>query len=125
MWNTSLSNELDCLAQGFGEDRLPSKYVKGTNTIFFIHKSQVHTYTKVTYANLVCDINPLKIEKHIVCMTVGGYRLDYDGELSFPAISLLDTKIFLNNVISNVDKGATFSTIDVKNHYLQRPMEKY
>ena len=58
-------------------------------------------------------------------MTVGGDTLDYDGEPSSPAISLLDTQIFLNSVIFDSSNGATFSTADIKNHYLQSPMEKY
>ena len=58
-------------------------------------------------------------------MTVSGDKLNYDGESSSPVIYLLNTKIFLNRVISGVDKGATFFTADLKNHYLQIPMEKY
>ena len=45
---------------------------------------------------------------------VGGHKIDYDGKPSSPAISLLNTKIFLNSVISDVDKGATFSTVNIK-----------
>ena len=58
-------------------------------------------------------------------MTVGGDRLDYDREPSSPAISLLNTKIFLNSVISDTHKGATFSTADIKNRYLHSQMKKY
>ena len=51
-------------------------------------------------------------------------KLDYGGEISLPAISLLNTQIFLDSLISNVDKGATFSIIDIKNYHLQSPMNK-
>ena len=101
------------------------KYVKGTNTIFFIHKSQVPTDAKVTYANLIRNIKPLKTGKYRVKMTTGGDILDYDGEPRSPAISLLNTKIFLNSIISNIDKEVTFSIANIKNHYLQNPMGKY
>ena len=58
-------------------------------------------------------------------MTVGGDRLDSDGEPNSPVISLLNTNIFLNSVISDAGNGTTFSTAEIKNHCLQSPMEKY
>ena len=113
LWTTSLSNEIGQLAQVIGKGRLPNECVKGTNTIFFVHKSQVLTDAKIIHANLICDIKPLKTEKHRVRMMVGGDRLDYDKEPSSPAISLLNTKIFLNIVISDARKDATFSTAGI------------
>ena len=56
---------------------------------------------------------------------MGGDKLYYDGEPSSSFISLLNTKIFLNSVISDADKGATFSIADIKNHCLQNIMEMY
>ena len=50
------------------------------------------------------DIKTFRTEKHRARITVGGDKLDYDGESNSPAISLLNTKIFLNGVISDVDK---------------------
>ena len=48
-WKIGLSNEIGRLAQGVG-DR-----VAGTETIDFIHKSEVPANKKVTYANFICD----------------------------------------------------------------------
>ena len=62
VWNASLSNEFNRLVQGVSKDRISGKYIKFTNTIFFIHKSQVLTYAKVTYANLIFNVRPLKTE---------------------------------------------------------------
>ena len=42
-WTTALSNDIGRLAQGVG------KSVKGTNTIFFIHHSEVPAGKRVTY----------------------------------------------------------------------------
>ena len=72
IWNASLSKIRGRLAQGVRKDRASGKYLKDTNTIGFIRRSQVLTDTKVTYANLIWDIKPLKIEKYRVRMTVGG-----------------------------------------------------
>ena len=47
-WKIGLSNEIRRLTQGVG-DRLA-----GTDTIDFIHKSEVPANKKVTYANFIC-----------------------------------------------------------------------
>ena len=80
---------------------------------------------KVTYETLICDLRPLKSETHRVRMTVGGEKLKCEGKPSSPIVSLLNKKIFLNSVISNAHKGASFSNADIKNHYLQIPMKRY
>ena len=48
-WKIGLSNEIGRLAKGVG-DR-----VAGTDTIDFIHKSEVPAKKKVTYENFICD----------------------------------------------------------------------
>ena len=123
-WNNSLSNEFGRLAQGIGKHRPTDQYVTGTNTIFFIPRNKVPYDAKVTYANIICNLHPLKSETHRVCMTVRGDKLEYEGDPSSPAVSLLNLKIILNSVISDAHKGARFSSTDIKNHYLQSPMKK-
>ena len=51
-----------------------------------------------------------KTETHRVFLTAGGEKLTYDGDRSFPSISLLDLKIHLNSVISNAHKGPCYLT---------------
>ena len=58
-------------------------------------------------------------------MTVGGDLLDCEEDPSSPAVSLLDTKIMLNSVISDAHKGARYCTSDIKNFYLNNPMKKF
>ncbi len=60
VWSTSAANEFGHLAQGVGGR------VKGTNTIFFIHKDQVpkDRVKEVTYGSYGCEIKPNK-EKNI------------------------------------------------------------
>jgi len=41
-----------------------------------------------------------------------------------PVASLLETKLILNSVISDADKGARFLTADVKDFFLAMPMQK-
>ena len=80
---------------------------------------------KKTYSKFVCDINIPNTETHRVCLTVGGDKLTYDGDPSFPEISLLDLKIHLNLVISDTCKGARYLTADIINYYLNNPMANY
>ena len=58
-------------------------------------------------------------------MTVGGDKIDFDDDSASPAVSLLETKIMINSVISDADKGARFGTGDVKNFYLNNTMENF
>ena len=58
-------------------------------------------------------------------MTVGGDKLDFDDDPASPDVSLLNTKIMINSVISDAHKGARFGTGDVKNFYLNNPMAKF
>ena len=102
IWKSALSNELGHLSNGVGGR------IAGTDTIAFIHKNNVPSGKKVTYANMVCDHRPLKSEPDRVCLTVGGNRLNYTSDVGSPAASLLKAKLLLNSTISDADKGATF-----------------
>ena len=80
---------------------------------------------KVTYAIFICDICPLKPEKHRVRLTAGGDKLDYEEDARSLVVSLLDTKILLNSVITDADKGSRYFTSDIKNFYLNNLMRTY
>ena len=53
--------------------------------------------------------------------TVRGDRIEYDGNISAPGADL--TKCLPNSIISTVD--ARFVTMDIKDFYLNDPMEWY
>ena len=116
-WTVSLSNEWGRLAQGNGR-------VDGTNTIVFIAKEDVPFGRDITYATFVCDYRPLKSEPWRIRMVAGGDRLSYPDDPASPAANLIDTKLLLNSVISDADKGARFISADLKNHFLASPMER-
>ena len=117
IWKRSASNECGRLAQGnkFG--------IQGTDTIQFIHKTNLPHDAKITYASFVCDIRPLKKETHRVRMVVGGDKLTYHEDTGSPAASLLETKIMLNSVITDAKKGAKLVTCDLKDFFLATPMD--
>ena len=85
----------------------------------FIPKHQIPISKKVTYANMVCDYRPLKAETYRVRLTVGEDRLDYHSDAASPAASLLETKLLINTLISQLAKGCRFMTIDIKDFFLQ------
>ena len=59
-----------------------------------------------------------------VRIVVGGDKLTYSEDAASPAASLLETKLILNSVISDADRGARFLTADVKDFFLATFMEK-
>ena len=117
IWTVSLSNELGRVMQGVGGR------IKGTDTMEFISKNDIPKNKKVTYANFVCDLRPLKEEKHRVQMTIGGDKLEYEHETASPAVSLIETKLLINSVISDAKHGARFLSMDLKDHFLQTAMK--
>ena len=91
----------------------------------FIHHSDVPATRKVTYANFVCDHRPLKAEKYRVRMTIGGDKLEYNNETASPTVSLIETKLLLNSVISDYRlHNSKFCSIDIKDFFLTTPMEE-
>ena len=117
IWQQALSNELGRLAQGIGT-------VQGNDILDFIHFNTVPSDRIVTYANMVCDIRPLKNEKFRIHLTVGGDRLQYPDDTVSPAATLLETKLLLNSTISQSAQGACFMTLDIKDFFLQSLMER-
>ena len=47
-----------------------------------------------------------------------------DQDAGAPAINMLETKILLNSVISDAQKGARFMSADIKNYFLATPIQK-
>ena len=114
IWNRALSNKWGCLAQGNVHG------VKGTDTIDFIGRHEVPKGRKVTYATFVLDYRPLKNKKYRVRITVGGDRLEYEGDAGSPAANMLETKILLNSIISDASRGARMLCADIKDFSWRR-----
>ena len=125
-WIRSLANEFGrLLPNGVGKNRPVHKRIQGTGTIFPIHKRDVPSGRKITYANFICDIRPQKKESHRTRLTAGGDKLDYPFDASSPAVSVLDAKIHINSTISDAHRGARYMVLDIKNFYLGTPMKYY
>ena len=58
-------------------------------------------------------------------MTFSGDQLDFPGDPSSPATSMLTTKIHLNSTILDAKKGARNLNLDIKNFFLGSRMDYY
>jgi hypothetical protein len=116
LWTTSYANELGRLTQGIRD-------IPGTNTMFFIHRTEVpkDRQSDITYGRIMVALRPQKTEPARTRLTVGGNLIAYPGEVATPTSDLTTAKLFFNSVVST--PGAVFVVMDVKNFHLNTPME--
>jgi len=118
LWIESCKDEFGRLCQGHGT-AMPT----GTNTMFFIPVQDIPKGKKATYLRIVAAFRPEKANPRRVRFTVGGDRISYDGIVSTKTADLTTVKTLLNSVIST--PNARFMTADLKDFYLETPMEVY
>jgi hypothetical protein len=97
--------------------------LSSTNTMFFIPVTAIPKGKKPTYLCIVAALRPEKPNPHWVRFTISGDHIQYDGDVSTKTADLTTIKILLNSVISTSD--ARFMTFDLKDFYLNTPMEQY
>ena len=116
-WGYSFGNEIGRLAQG-----MPGRNI-GTNTIYFINKGEIpnERWHEITNGRIMCNVRPQKEEVFCTRLTVDGSRINIEMDCGTPTASLLTVKMLLNSVIST--RGAKFMTLDIKDFYLNTPME--
>jgi hypothetical protein len=117
-WLKSNTDKIGRLAQGLGPN---SHMPHGTDTIYFIPFRQIPKDRKATYIRVVCTNRPKKPEPQRIRWTAGGNLVDYPGDVSTKTANITTIKILLNSVLSTPD--ARFMTIDLKDFYLNTPME--
>jgi hypothetical protein len=122
-WDRSYANELGCLCQRIGSGTTPtSKRVAGADTFFLIdyHDIPAHKQKEICHTMVVCEVRPDKDDPNCTRITIGGSRICFPGDVGTNTASLELFNLLLNSVLSR--KGARFSTIDLKNFYLDTPM---
>ena len=75
------------------------------------------------YVRFFCGVRPQKAEPNRTRLTIGGDRINYPGEVGTPTADMLLVKILFNSVIST--DGAKFMTADIKDFYLNTPLQRY
>jgi hypothetical protein len=97
--------------------------VVGTNTFFIVNYADIpaHKLKQIFHTKVVWGVRPDKDDPDCTQITIGGNIICYPGDVGTNTASLELIKILLNSVLSR--KGARFSTIDLKNFYLNTPMK--
>ena len=71
---------------------------------------------------VVCEVKPHKEDLNRTRITVAGSQIFYPGDVGTPTGSLDLVKLIINSVLSR--RNARFVSFDLKNFYLQTPMER-
>ena len=116
-WQRSSANEFGRLAQGVGGR------IDGTDTIKFLHHHEMPTNRRPTYARFICEIRPQKTEQERTRLTVGGNLIDYPDTVTTRTCDLVTFKLHINSTLSRPNRK--YCSFDVKNFYLNTPMECY
>ena len=96
----------------------------GTNTIVFIPYNDIPLDCRkhITYGKTVVTYRPEKEDPNRTCLTVGGNRIVYPGNISTPTVEIMTVEMHLNSVIST--KGAKYCTFDIKTSISTHPKSK-
>jgi hypothetical protein len=78
---------------------------------------------KATYDKIVVNYRPQKVDPNRTGLTVGGDRVEYPHDVSTLTADMVTAKVLFNSVI--LTEGAKFLTVDIKNFYLNTPMERF
>jgi hypothetical protein len=96
---------------------------QGTNLIFILSHDEIKHipwYRVVTYANIVVDYGPQKLDPNLVRITAGGNLIDYPGELTTRTADLSTAKILWNSFLSTTDTKCM--GLDIGSFYLETPL---
>jgi hypothetical protein len=117
VWTRSYANELGCLTNGI-------RNIPGTKTMQYIRKSDIpkDRLKNVAYSKIVVVERPQKKERERTRLTVVGTYIYYPWDKAVPTSDLTTAKLLFNSVIST--PGATFHGGDLKNFYLNTPMDR-
>ncbi len=103
-------------------DKAGSKRVAGTNTFHLTWYSDIphHKRKECIYTKVVCKKWEGRDDKNHTRITIDGNLIFYPGDAGTSTALVELIKLMLNSVI--LRKGEWFSTIDIKNFYLDMPM---
>jgi hypothetical protein len=88
----------------------------------FVALQDIPRGTSITYLRVVCAHRPEKAVPFRVRWTVGGDRVDYQGEVTTPTADLTTAKILFNSVVSTPNAKCVMG--DLKDFYLGTPMDR-
>ncbi len=114
IWQTAFGKDFGGMAQG---DNKTGQ--KGSNSIFVMTHTEILLIPAdqtITYARVVINFCPQKLNPHQIWITGGGNLINYPGELTMRTAGLTTSKLMWNSVLST--EGAKYMCLDIKNFYL-------
>eukprot|EP00804_Cyclotella_cryptica_P017134 CCRYP_003352-RA/>CCRYP_003352-RA protein AED:0.42 eAED:0.42 QI:0/-1/0/1/-1/1/1/0/165 len=103
IWSKSYANELGRLCQGVGtDDSGTNQRVQGTDTFYVIDYDNIpfNRRSEITYSKVVCKVRPEKSDPDCTCITIGGNRICYPGDVGTKTAPLELVKLMINSVLS-------------------------
>jgi hypothetical protein len=96
---------------------------KGTKSIFIMTNDKIEKIPKnqmVTYAQVVVDFWPQKVDPHCICITAVENLINYPGKFLTCTTGLTTSKLMWNSVLST--EGAKYVCLDMKISISQLPL---
>jgi hypothetical protein len=100
---------------------------KGTKSIFVMTHNVIEKIPKnetVTYAHVVVDFHPQKVDPHCIRIMARGNLINYPGELSMQTADLTTSKLMWTSILSTAD-AKYMCLLDIKNFYLAAPLDRF
>ena len=95
--------------------------VKGTNTMFVIHRRNVPAHKTAAHVLMVTDFRPQKPDPHRIRITIGGSKITVEYDVGTPSADLSTAKILINSTLST--PNAKWAGFDLMNMYLNTELE--
>jgi hypothetical protein len=99
---------------------------KGTISIFVVtHEEILHILPsqRVTYARIVVDFWPQKVDPHRIWITIRENLINYPGELSTRTVDITTSILMWNSILST--ERARYMFLDLIFFYLSAPLDQY
>jgi hypothetical protein len=121
VWMTAFGKDFGGMSQGDNKSGQ-----KGTNAMFVMLPSDVPNIPKdrvVTYARVVVDHCPQKVDPNQIRITAGGNLIHYPGKLTTRTADITTAKLFWNSLLST--QGAQYMTLNIKHFYVSAPLDRF
>ena len=116
IWREATCREFGQLMQGW-------KDVKGTNTLFSIHRYNVPANKAAAHIRMVADFRPQKPDPHRIRITVGGSKISVNYDTGTPTADLSTAKTPINSTLST--HGYWWAGFDLMNMYPNKNLKDY
>eukprot|EP00804_Cyclotella_cryptica_P025804 CCRYP_002689-RA/>CCRYP_002689-RA protein AED:0.52 eAED:0.52 QI:0/0/0/1/1/1/2/0/298 len=99
-----------------------NQHVQGTETFYVIDYDDIpfNRCKKITYSKVVCDVCPEKSDPDRICITIGGNRISYPGDVDTKTAPLELVKLMINSGLSH--NNTKLCRFNISNFCLSTPL---